>query len=778
MTGWTRLGWASCFLGALWVLGACATGVANNDSMDDGASPAADGAADGGGGGDSASDSTSRPDRVSGESSTPDAFGETGNDSGADSTSGADGTAPDAPGPTDALAPEAAVEAGDTTPPTMPTTLASTGATDASITLSWTASTDNVGVTGYKIFRNGAQVGTSPTASYVDMGLTASTMYTYTVSAYDAAGNDSARSAPLTVSTTAPPDTTPPTVPAGLTSTGVTNASITLSWTASTDNVGVTGYKIFRNGAVVGTSPTPGYTDSGLTASTRYTYTVSAHDAAGNDSAQSAQLVVSTTAPPDTTPPSVPTGLTSTGASDSSVSLSWVASTDNVGVTGYKIFRSGTAVGTSPTPSYTDSGLTASTMYSYTVTAYDAAANFSAPSAALSVSTTATPDTLPPSVPSLLKTTAITSTSISLAWTASTDNVGVTGYNVFRNGTQIGTSATASYSDTGLTVNAAYSYTVSAFDAAMNTSAQSVALAASTVDTTAPSVPTLLKTTAIASTSISLAWTASTDNVAVTGYKVFRNGTQVGTSATASYTDTGLAVATMYSYTVSAYDAAMNNSAQSAAVVATTVDTTAPTVPTALAQTASTSTSISLGWTASTDNVAVTGYKIFRNGTQVGTSATTMFTDTGLMGSTSYSYTVSAYDAAMNNSAPSTALSAMTSSCSINITKKTYSSTCDGYITYTNAGTGTETNPTLKFTLPSSEGSLDVSGSQCKVSGGLQTVPSSITAMTCSSSGTTFTYAFTGTLAKGAQIATYFTTNGSCSTTVPTNIAVAATSCP
>ena len=84
-----------------------------------------------------------------------------------------------------------------------------------------------------------------------------------------------------------------------------------------------------------------------------------------------------------------------------------------------------------------------------------------------------------------------------------------------------------------------------------------------TSDTQAPSVPTNVTATAQSQTSILVGWTASTDNVGVTGYKVFRNGGQVGTSATTSYTDTGLSQSTTYSYTVSAYDAAGNNSAQS-----------------------------------------------------------------------------------------------------------------------------------------------------------------------------------------------------------------------
>src|SRR5439155_3471298 len=90
-------------------------------------------------------------------------------------------------------------------------------------------------------------------------------------------------------------------------------------------------------------------------------------------------------------------------------------------------------------------------------------------------------------------------------------------------------------------------------------------------DTTAPTVPTNLSATAISSSQINLAWTASTDNVAVTGYKVFRAGVQIATiTAGTTYQNTGLTAATPYSYTVSAYDAAGNNSAQSSSVSATT----------------------------------------------------------------------------------------------------------------------------------------------------------------------------------------------------------------
>ncbi|MDE2312094.1 MAG: hypothetical protein KGJ93_03350 [Patescibacteria group bacterium] len=89
-------------------------------------------------------------------------------------------------------------------------------------------------------------------------------------------------------------------------------------------------------------------------------------------------------------------------------------------------------------------------------------------------------------------------------------------------------------------------------------------------DTTAPSVPANLAAIAVSSSAVNLSWTASTDNVGVTGYRVYRNGIQIGTTANTSYNDTGLTASTQYSYTVSAYDAAGNASAQSAIVTVTT----------------------------------------------------------------------------------------------------------------------------------------------------------------------------------------------------------------
>jgi hypothetical protein len=92
------------------------------------------------------------------------------------------------------------------------------------------------------------------------------------------------------------PDTTPPSVPTGLAGTATSGTSVALTWNASTDNVGVASYTVFRNGSSIGTPTTTSFTDTGVSPSTTYTYTVNAKDSAGNTSAQSAPVSVTTPA--------------------------------------------------------------------------------------------------------------------------------------------------------------------------------------------------------------------------------------------------------------------------------------------------------------------------------------------------------------------------------------------------------------------------------------------------------------------------------------------------
>lgn len=213
------------------------------------------------------------------------------------------------------------------------------------------------------------------------------------------------------------------------------------------------------------------------------------------------------TAPPaepdfsDVTAPSVTTGLTAItyalNSTTSAVVLSWNPSTDNIAVAGYDIYRDAAKVGTSTTTSFTDAAVPPNVTYAYTVVAFDAAGNFAAASAPLSVTPSQTSlnvtvsgslsgdllsrlDIVAPTAPTGLTAvaTAVTGTtsSVALSWTAATDAVGVTGYEVYRDGVKISTVTSAGYTDPAVTSATTYSYAVKAFDAAGNRSALSTAL--------------------------------------------------------------------------------------------------------------------------------------------------------------------------------------------------------------------------------------------------------------------------------------------------------------
>ncbi|HVJ19860.1 MAG TPA: carbohydrate-binding protein, partial [Polyangiaceae bacterium] len=134
----------------------------------------------------------------------------------------------------------------DTQVPTTPGSLASSNITSSAITLSWGVSTDNVGVTGYRVYRGTTDLGTTTATSYTFTGLTASTAYTLKVRAFDAAGNLSGEASTSATTSAPPSDTTVPSTPGGLATSNITSTAITMSWSASTDNVGVTGYRIYR----------------------------------------------------------------------------------------------------------------------------------------------------------------------------------------------------------------------------------------------------------------------------------------------------------------------------------------------------------------------------------------------------------------------------------------------------------------------------------------------------------------------------------------------------
>jgi Abnormal spindle-like microcephaly-assoc'd, ASPM-SPD-2-Hydin/Fibronectin type III domain len=238
------------------------------------------------------------------------------------------------------------------------------------------------------------------------------------------------------------------------------------------------------------------YNDSGLSASTNYSYRVRAQDTVGTKGPYSAVVTITTAA----TIPSLPGDLTATSPSNTEIDLSWTPSTETGGtISDYLVERCQGAsctnfaqVGTSVGTTYSDTGLTSGNTNNYRVRATDAAANRS-PYSNLASATAQTPDTQPPTAPGNFTATPASSSQINLAWTASTDNVGVTGYYIERcQGAgcslffRVAVSTGTTYSDTGLPANTTYEYRVRATDAAGNLSPYTSIGGATTLTTAAP----------------------------------------------------------------------------------------------------------------------------------------------------------------------------------------------------------------------------------------------------------------------------------------------------
>ena len=195
-------------------------------------------------------------------------------------------------------------------------------------------------------------------------------------------------------------------------------------------------------------------------------------------------------------------------------------------------------------------------------------------------------------------------------------------------------------------------FQVQAIDAAGNRSAKT-ASALANIDVTNPKAPTNLAGSVRPDTSIVLTWTASTDNVGVAKYAIWRNGVEIQQVTGTTVTLTGQPVDQNLNYQVQAIDAAGNRSLKTASVllVILSADVTKPTVPKDLTVVVRPDKSVVLTWTASTDNRGVTGYAIWRSGTEIRqvTSGTTV-TLTGQPLNTTLYFQVQAYDAAGNRS--------------------------------------------------------------------------------------------------------------------------------
>jgi chitodextrinase len=387
----------------------------------------------------------------------------------------------------------------DATPPAAPAGLVAQ-VQRGEVRLRWSPSTDDVGVAGYEVLRGDKIVATGSTTSARETGLSAAE-HCYAVRAFDAAGNRSPPSARVCAT---PPDVTPPTVPAKVAATANGETEVAVSWAPATDDVGVAGYEVTRENAPVARVTEPPARETGLRASTKYCYRVVAFDAAGNRSAASEAACATT---PDLTPPKPPAHLVAAAAAENRVALAWSAAEDNVGVVGYEVWQGKRVlakVGTATT--YADEGPKPSTETCYTVRAFDAAGNRSPPSAQ---SCAPTPDLVPPSAPAEVAAAPASPRRMVLSWSASTDNIGVAGYEVLRDGALVATVKAPGAAEEPLEALREYCYTVRAFDAAGNRSPASARACARTPDPSLPLPPRSLVAARSGNDEIELRWEKS-----------------------------------------------------------------------------------------------------------------------------------------------------------------------------------------------------------------------------------------------------------------------------
>jgi chitodextrinase len=223
------------------------------------------------------------------------------------------------------------------------------------------------------------QPGTKPTTFFDHYGLLRTTEKMLGITTFLAHAADASSTDMLAAFGLKQTDTTAPSVPGGLTSKVVPlTATVKLSWSASTDNVGVAGYRVYRNGVKITQVAGTTAKDTTTAYSTNYSYTVTAVDAAGNESAASTAVIVHT-------PPRAPTGLTASAVSANEIDLSWSPVST---ATSYKVLRNGTAIKMLTATSFHDLTVSGATSYTYTVKAYDGTA-FSTASAPASATTPA-----------------------------------------------------------------------------------------------------------------------------------------------------------------------------------------------------------------------------------------------------------------------------------------------------------------------------------------------------------------------------------------------------
>jgi chitodextrinase len=599
----------------------------------------------------------------------------------------------------------------DTQAPTVPTNLGTSGTTETTIGLTWSSSTDNVGVTGYKIYRNGVQIGTSNNTTYQDTGLTPNTSYLYSVSAYDAAGNNSAQTNQIAIATLN--DTTPPTVSISSPSSGATLSGTTTITALASDNISVVGVQFKLDGNNLGTEDTSApYSitwDTTQATPGSHTLTAVSRDARGNTTASASINVSVVTGPYSlnneggkslTQGSSVTNTITATrnGTGQSGNIYIWDTFT---GSNGTNLVSHTPDVGSAWTEEQGTNVLKLLNNQLQTTQTFGESR----------VSSATTP------------ATANYEVSIDVIFNGSTsaNKLGIQGrsagpqnradgymavYNAAANQWELDKYSGFNLSTLGTYAQAYVAGQAHNMKLGMNGSTITVYVdGVSRISATDASFNTVGKTgiyfniNGTDTTSLLGDNYQVSDNGAIPtmSFTVFGLPTNTSSSFSSSSCQldcsTVLTINTQSSTPAGTYPITVTGTVGSTTtttsfnltVNAPVADTTPPTIPTDVTAISSSPTDVTVSWTASTDNIGVAGYRVYRNSVQIGTTPNTTYSETGLFQATSYSYAVSAYDAAGNESGISSSVIATTQSDTtpptVSITSPTNNSTVSGITT-------------------------------------------------------------------------------------------------
>jgi len=565
----------------------------------------------------------------------------------------------------------------DTTAPSTPANLTATTHSATQVDLSWDNSTDNVGIAGYDIYRDGNLVtSVGYVTSYSDTNLTLGASYTYQIKARDAANNTSAFS-----------NSAPVTLPSVLFSDGFESGAFS-AWALPVTNITIQQQEVYA-----GTHAARATSDG-----TAASYAAKTLSATYNDLYYSVRFKIISKSTATSAYVQRFRGGSTGGTPIAGVLIS---GTDKLG---YRNDVLGTSLTNGPTvthgvwhqvqthvhidPVTPANGQIEIWYDGVLVNALSGTANFGTTpisgirvgdsqasdiydealdDVAVNTSFIDATDSQAPSTPTGLAANATAPNSINLTWNAATDNISVTGYDLYRNGAPLATlGAVTSYTDIPVSPNFTYQYHVLARDAAGNVSGpSSIATVTTPADTTPPSVTLTAPADGISVSAKVILSADAIDAVGVEDVDFLVNGTVVGTVG-----EGGPYIITWDSTTVPdgsvtitarAVDTSLNETTSSSRTITVNNaggDTTPPTVPANFTATAAGSSQVNLSWNASADNVAVTGYDIYRDGALLtGVGAVTSYSDTNVVIGATYQYQVLARDAAGNVSGLTSAVS-------------------------------------------------------------------------------------------------------------------------